>query len=65
MAESPYLAGGAVTVADLHAAPMIACFRQAPEGAAMLAEMPALGRWWNRLAGRASLAATAVDAEGA
>jgi glutathione S-transferase len=64
MDESPYLAGGDVTLADLHAAPMIACFRQAPEGGAMLAEVPALARWWDRLAGRASLAATAVDADG-
>ncbi len=32
MGMSPYLLGDTVTLADLYAAPMIACFRAAPEG---------------------------------
>jgi len=61
MGDGPYLAGDCITLADLHAAPMFACFRRAPEGAALLAEAPSLSRWWEAMATRPSLAATAVD----
>lgn len=47
-----YLVGADLTLADLHAAPMIAYFRQAPEGAALLARHPAMARWWERMAAR-------------
>lgn len=61
MGDGPYFVGGALTLADLHAAPMFAYFRRAPEGAALLAEAPSLSRWWEAMALRPSLAATAVD----
>ncbi|WP_374450191.1 glutathione S-transferase family protein [Stella sp.] len=50
--------GGGPTLADLHAAPMFACFRAAPEGAAMLGRYPALAGWFRRMAGRPSMRAT-------
>jgi glutathione S-transferase len=58
MGEGDYLAGPRVTLADLHAAPMFACFRMAPEGAEIIARHPALVRWWGRMATRRSMQAT-------
>lgn len=55
MADSPYLAGHALTLADLHAAPMFAYFRLAAEGSALLERHPKLKAWWARMAERASL----------
>jgi glutathione S-transferase len=36
MGEAPWLAGSALSLADLHAVPMIAAFRLAPEGSCLL-----------------------------
>lgn len=47
-----------VTLADLHLAPMVGAFAQAPEAAAMLAHYPALSRWWGRIGARPSWGAT-------
>lgn len=44
-----------ITLADLHLAPMIAAFVEAPEGADLLADHAALSQWWGRIRGRASL----------
>jgi glutathione S-transferase len=59
MGQGDYLAGPAVTLADLHAAPMFECLLGAPEGAAFLERHSALVRWWDRMAARPSLTATA------
>ena len=59
MGQGDYLAGPRVTLADLHAAPMFECLLGAPEGAALLERHPALARWWDRMAARPSLPATA------
>jgi glutathione S-transferase len=58
MGEGPYLAGAGITLADLHAVPILAYFRLTPEGLRLLAARPALGRWWERMAGRDSVRAT-------
>jgi glutathione S-transferase len=58
MAESPYLAGPRLSLADLRAAPMITKFRMAPDGARLLHEFPRLGRWWEGISTRRSMAAT-------
>ena len=58
MGDGPWLAGGMLTLADLHAWPMFACFRRAEEGRSLLARHPALGRWWQSMAERDSIAAT-------
>lgn len=52
------LAGDALSLAYLHAAPMFAYFRMAPEGAAMLGRYPAIASWWDRIAMRPSMKAT-------
>ncbi len=58
MADSTYLAGPQLSLADLRAVPMIAKFRMAPEGARLLVESPGLARWWDGMTKRPSLAAT-------
>ncbi len=58
MSDSAYLAGPQLSLADLRAAPMIAKFQVAPEGAQLLAEHSGLARWWDGMAKRPSLAAT-------
>ena len=57
-AEGLQLAGGPLSLADLHLAPMIAALASAPEGAALLAARPALARWWQQMAQRDSIIAT-------
>jgi len=58
MGEGPWLAGPELSLADLHAAPMIAYFVMAPEGAALLDRHPAVSRWWSAIRARPSMAAT-------
>ena len=59
LGDGRWLAGGdRPSLADLHAAPMFACFRAAPDGAAMLARYPALAAWFQRIAERPSMRAT-------
>lgn len=63
MAGTPFLAGGSLSLADLHAAPMIVYFRMAPEGRDLLAAHPALARWLEHVAARPSMAATRFPSE--
>lgn len=58
-----FLAGEDITLADLHAAPMIAYFRLAPEGAQALSRHTRLAAWWDRMNGRPSLQRTAFARE--
>jgi glutathione S-transferase len=60
MDEKPWLAGPAISLADLHAAPMLALFRLAPEGARLLGEHYQLLRWWDRVSARPSFTNTQV-----
>jgi glutathione S-transferase len=61
--DAAYLAADGLTLADLHAAPMIAYATLAPEGAAMLAGHAGLARWWRRMQARPSVMATRFPAE--
>lgn len=54
----PWLAGPAMTLADLHAAPMFAYFRKTPEGGALMDACPPIAAWWDRMAERGSMVAT-------
>jgi glutathione S-transferase len=54
---TPFLAGDTLSLADLHAYPMLQALAQAPEGAALLAEHEALQRWFVRMAERPSVRA--------
>ena len=53
--DRPYLAGEAISLADLHAAPMFGYFEQAPEGAATISRHARLSAWWRSLSKRQSV----------
>ncbi|MPT24650.1 MAG: glutathione S-transferase family protein [Starkeya sp.] len=53
--DGPFLAGPRLSLVDLHLAPMVFYFQQAPEGAARLAAHPGLEEWWARMSARPSL----------
>jgi glutathione S-transferase len=55
---APYLLGQDLTLADLHAWPMLSCFAFAPEGAALLAQHAALQRWLHAMRQRPSVQRT-------
>jgi len=57
-APEAFLAGPALSLADLHVGAMIAYFALAPEGAAMLENYPRLAVWWATISQRASFALT-------
>ena len=59
MGEDDYLVGSNITLADIHAAPILTYFRKAPEGADLLARHPAIVSWWERLLRRPSIQAIA------
>ena len=63
LAAGPWLAGSQLTLADLHAYPMIALFVLADEGAGILAEHPRLARWRDLMVSRPSVIATRSPVE--
>jgi len=63
MGGGPFLAGPELTLADLHAAPMIAYVRRTPEGAALLKKHKPVARWWQAMDARSSMAATRFPVE--
>lgn len=54
----PFLLGEPLTLADLHAFPILAHFALAPEGQALLAEYPALNTWLAMMKARRSVQRT-------
>lgn len=58
-AANDWLAGPALTLADLHAAPIIGYFLRAPIAGDMLAACPSLSAWWQRISERESYRTTA------
>jgi glutathione S-transferase len=57
-----WLAGGALSLADLHAAPIFAYFTRTPESDALLAPCARLARWWEALRRRESVRALCLAA---
>lgn len=57
-APGPWLLGDQLTLADLHAAAIIAYFLKVPEGQKLLADFPAIRAWWDRIAARQAVALT-------
>ncbi|SIT52733.1 Glutathione S-transferase [Mesorhizobium prunaredense] len=55
-APGAWLMGSELTLADLHAAPIIGYFVKVTEGQNLLAEFADIQDWWTRIAGRASVA---------
>ncbi|WP_421378609.1 glutathione S-transferase family protein [Paraburkholderia sp. DD10] len=56
--DREFLIGGDVTIADLYAAPMFACFMQAPEAVPLMEGCEKLTYWWQRFAARHSMSRT-------
>ncbi|KPD19641.1 glutathione S-transferase [Burkholderia sp. ST111] len=58
MDDQGFLIGGSVTLADLYAAPIFACFMQTPEAASQMEGCEKLIDWWQRFASRDSMSRT-------
>jgi glutathione S-transferase len=58
LGDRDYLSGDTLTLADLHAAPMLACLAMTDEGRTMMAAHPALLRWWQRMGARPAMQQT-------
>jgi glutathione S-transferase len=58
IATGPHLLGAELTLADLHAYPVLGCFAFAPEGTALLQRHAALQRWWQAMQQRPSVQRT-------
>lgn len=58
LGDRGWLCGDALSLADLHVAPMLACLAMTAEGRSMMAAHPKLQRWWQRMAKRDSLRET-------
>jgi len=56
-----YLAGDTVSLADLHAVPMIDYIAQTPGGDALIDRHPILNMWWSAIKGRPSVVQTQPD----
>ncbi|MDR6287696.1 glutathione S-transferase [Inquilinus ginsengisoli] len=54
LGDGPWLLGDAISLADLHAAPILDYFKMAPEGRALMAGRNRLEAWWDRLTARPS-----------
>jgi glutathione S-transferase len=63
MADGPYLAGERLTLADLHAAPMMIYAHMAAEGATLMRRRPALEGWLTRIGRRSSIGDTRTPLE--
>jgi glutathione S-transferase len=63
MADGPFLAGERLTLADLHAAPMMIYAHMATEGALLMRQRPALQAWLRRIGRRSSIGDTRTPLE--
>jgi glutathione S-transferase len=61
--DSPFLAGADLSLADLHAYPMIRYLSLVTEGKAAIDEHPAVSKWLSRLSTRASVQRTVTKYE--
>jgi len=63
-AEQRFLAGDAITLADLHAYPMLHYFIETPEGLEMLDSFPRLQQWMRDMQARDSVRSTSFHDDG-
>jgi glutathione S-transferase len=61
LADASFMVGDELSLADLHAAPLIGYLVQTPGGPELIAPHPRLVRWWDGIAERASVVATRPD----
>lgn len=59
LGDNEFLAGDALSLADLHLAPIFAYFVNTPESRDIMESKPGLAAWWERTASRDSMARTA------
>ena len=62
-AGQPWLAGADLSLADIHAFPMLVLFQLAPEGRSMLQDASEMLQWYERLAGHPAAVATRFPIE--
>lgn len=58
LGDQEYLTGSALSLADIHLAPIFAYFADTPESNDILADKPSLSAWWQRISTRDSMAKT-------
>jgi glutathione S-transferase len=58
LGDQEYLAGSAVSLADLHLAPIFGYFVNTPESNGIMEDKSALGAWWQRVQARESMTKT-------
>jgi glutathione S-transferase len=61
LGDQPFLAGEALSLADLMVAPQLSLMGECEEGRALLAPHPALAQWQARMEARPSMIATTWD----
>lgn len=61
--DRPFIAGPDLSLADLHAYPMLTLLRLAPEGRDLLMGVPAIEAWWQRMGARDSAVKTRFAVE--
>lgn len=59
-ADSKYLVGDRLTLADLHLAPIFDYFQSTPDSAPILQQNPGLRDWWSAMSGRESVKKTGL-----
>ncbi|MBV9220734.1 MAG: glutathione S-transferase family protein [Methylobacteriaceae bacterium] len=59
--DGAFLVGDKLTLADLMLVPLMFYIKSIPEGTGLWPKFPALGRWFDAMAGRPSFAATMPD----
>lgn len=59
--ENEYSVGNKLSLADLHAAPLIDFLDTTADGKALINEQPILREWWSTMSERSSIKATAID----
>ena len=58
LGDSQWFGGAAVSLGDLHVAPVFAYMTMTPESADLLKPRPRLAAWWQRVSARDSMAKT-------
>ena len=58
VADAGYLCGAAISLADIHLAPVIGYFAMAEEGDALLKKQDKLSHWWSMVSARTAYRAT-------
>lgn len=58
LGDQDFLCGNALSLADLHAAPMLACMMMTDEGRSLMAAHPKLAQWWLRMGARPAMQLT-------